>query len=55
MEVPRLEVESELQLPVYATATATQDLKCVFDLHHGSPQRWILNPLSGASILMDTS
>ena len=25
MEMPRLGVESELQLPVYATATATQD------------------------------
>ena len=26
MEVPRLEVESELQLPAYATATAMPDL-----------------------------
>ena len=26
MEVPRLGVESELQLPAYATATATPDL-----------------------------
>ena len=25
MEVPRLEVESELQLPAYTTATAMQD------------------------------
>ena len=25
MEVPRLGVESELQLPVYTTATATKD------------------------------
>ena len=25
MEVPRLEAELELQLPAYATATATQD------------------------------
>ena len=26
MEVPRLEVESKLQLPAYTTATGTQDL-----------------------------
>ena len=26
MEVPRLEVELELQLPAYTTATAAQDL-----------------------------
>ena len=34
MEVPRLGVESELQLPVTATATAMQDLSHVGDLHH---------------------
>ena len=33
IEGPRLGVESELQLLVYATATLTQDLSCVFDLH----------------------
>ena len=36
MEIPRLGVEQELQLPVYATATATQDLSHVCDLHHSS-------------------
>ena len=34
MEVPRLGVESELQLPAYATATATWDLSHVCNLHH---------------------
>ena len=53
-------VKSELQLPAYdPTATAMWDLSCVSDLHHGSPQCWILNPLSEArdqiSILIDTS
>ena len=59
MEVPRLGVELELQLPGYNTATATPDLSCVCDLHHSSQQRWILNPLSESRdwthILMDTS
>ena len=59
MEVPRLEVQLELQLPAYATATATSDLNHVFNLHHSSQQCQILNPLSRASdgthILMDTS
>ena len=32
----------------YATATAMWDLSCVFNLHHSSRQRWILNPLSEA-------
>ena len=45
-EVSRLGVESKLQLLVYTTATATQDLSCVWDLHHSSWQRRILNPLS---------
>ena len=48
MKVPRLGVKSELQLPAYTTATATQDLSCVCDLHHSSRQRWILDPLSEA-------
>ena len=59
MEVSRLEVKSELQLPAYTTTTARQDLSRVCDLHHGSQQCWILNPLSGARdqtrILMDPS
>ena len=33
MEVPRLGVQLELQLPVYTTATVTQDLSRIFDLH----------------------
>ena len=48
MEAPRLGVESELQLPAYTTATAAQDPSCVCDLHHGSQQRQIINPLSKA-------
>ena len=59
MEFPRLGVESELQLLAYPTATATQDLSCVCNLHHSSWQRLILNPVSEARdwtrILMDTS
>ena len=59
MEVPRLGVESQLQLPAYATAIATQDLSLVCDLHHSSQQCWILNPLCKARdrtrVLMDTS
>ena len=45
MEVPRLGVESELQLPAYAMATATWDPSHACSLHHSSQQRWILNPL----------
>ena len=48
MEVPRLGVESELQLLAYTTATAMWDSSHVYDLHHGSWQRWILHPLSEA-------
>ena len=59
MEVPRLGVESELQLPAYTTATAMADLSCISDLHHSSRQWWILNPQSkakdGTCDLMDTS
>ena len=59
VEIPRLGVESELQLPAYTTATAPWDLSCVCDLHHSSLQRQILNPVSEARdrtcILMDTS
>ena len=59
MEVPRLGVILELQLPAYATATATPDLSHVCDLHHSSQQHEILNPLSkardGTCMLMDTS
>ena len=57
MEIPRLGVESELQLPFYATATAMQDPSHICDLYHSSQQCWIPNPLSEAGdrtlILMD--
>ena len=37
MEVPRLEVESELQLPAYATATATQEpCLAIYTTAHGN-------------------
>ena len=48
MEVPRLGVKSELQLPICTTATATRDLTHICDLYHSSQQRRILNPLSEA-------
>ena len=51
-EVPRLRAEEELQLPAYTTATATQDLSRVCDLHHSSRQRWVLNPLREASWML---
>ena len=46
MEVPRLGVQLELQLPAYTTATEMQDPSRVCDLHHSSWQCWSLNPLS---------
>ena len=59
MEVPRLGVQSELQLPVYTTATAMLDPSHVCDLHHSSRQCWIPDPLGKARdptcILMNTS
>ena len=59
MEVPRLGVESELQLPVYTTATATTDPRGICILHCSSRQHGILIPLSKARdrtcFLMDTS
>ena len=48
MVVPRLGVESELQLPPYATATAMPDLSHVCDLQHNSWQCQILNPMGEA-------
>ena len=59
MEVPRLGVELELQLPAYTTATATPDQSRVCDLHQSSWQHQILDPLSetrdGTHIQMDPS
>ena len=46
MEVLRLGVELELQLPAHAIAIATQDLSHVCNLHHSSWQPQILNALT---------
>ena len=46
MEVPRLEVHSEL--PVTATAIATPDPSCSCNLHQSLQCHWILNPLREA-------
>ena len=58
-EVPRVGVESELQLPAYTTATAARDPSCLCKLYLSSWQRQILNPLSEARnqtcVLMHTS
>ena len=48
MELPRLGVKSELQLLAHTTATATGGPSYIFDLHHSSEQRRILNPVSEA-------
>ena len=48
LEVPRVGVTLELQLPPYATATAMQDLSHIYNPHHSSWQRQIFNPLSKA-------
>ena len=58
-DIPRLAMESELQLPTYTIATATWDPSHLCNLHHSSRQHQILHPLSGARDwtrnLMDTS
>ena len=48
MEVTRLGVQLEPQLPAYTTATATPDPSCICNLHHSSWQHRILNSLSEA-------
>jgi len=53
VEVPRLGVESELQLP--ATATAMPDPSHVFDLQHSSRQYQILNPCARPGIKLSSS
>ena len=59
MEVPRLGVQSELQLPAYTTATTMRDPSHICDLHHSSQPRWMPHPLSEARdqtcIFVDTS
>ena len=48
MEVPRLGVKLELQLPAYATARATPALSHVCNHGRSLQQQWILNPLCEA-------
>ena len=48
IEVPRLGVESELQLLAYTAATASWDPSHICDLQNSSQQQRILNPLSKA-------
>ena len=48
VEVPRLRVEWELQLPTYAAATATSDPSRICDLHHSS--RGSLTPWAKAGM-----
>ena len=59
MEVVKLGVKSELQLPIYTTTTATPDPSCICQLRCSMWQRQILNPLSKVRdqtcILMDIS
>ena len=54
MEVTRLGVQLELQLPAYTTATARQDPSCVCDLHHSSRQQ-LSEARVQTCILMDIS
>ena len=58
MEVPRLRVELELQLPAYTTATVMLDPSCVCDLRYTFLRCQIFNLLSKArdqtGILPDT-
>ena len=59
MEVPRLGVESELELLAYTTVIAMRDLSLVCNLHYSSWQYPVLNTLSEARdqtcILMNPS
>ena len=59
MEVPRVGVEAELQLPAYTTATATWDPSCIWDLNHTLRQGQLFNPLiearDGTHILVHSS
>ena len=48
VEVLRLRVELQLQLPAYTTATAMGDLSLVCNLHHSSWQHQIPDPLNQA-------
>ena len=48
VDVPKLGVESQLQLPACPTATAMQELSCACSCQHSSQQHWLLNLLSEA-------
>ena len=48
LEIPRLGVELELQLPAHSTARATQNPSRFCDLHNSSWQRRIPNPMREA-------
>ena len=48
MEAPRLGVESELELPAYATATAMLEPSHIHNIHQSSQKRQIPDPLSEA-------
>ena len=48
MEVPRLGVKLDLQLPAYTTAMAVPDPSHIGNLHQSSGQYPILNPPSKA-------
>ena len=48
LEIPRLGIQLEWQLPTYTTAMATSDLSQICDLCHNSWQHQILSPLSEA-------
>ena len=50
MEVPRLEVSSDLQLPAYTIATAQPDLSHICDLHCSSQQWRFLTHWAGPEI-----
>ena len=59
MQVPRLNVELQLQLPACATATAMPDLSCICNYTTAHGNAGSLTPLSeardGTRILMGTS
>ena len=48
MEVPRVVVKLELQMPAYSTAIVRWDPSWFCDLHHSSQHHRILNPLRKA-------
>ena len=59
MEIPRLGVRLELQLPAYSHSCGNTRSESYLQLHHSLWQLRVLNPLSEARdrthILMDTS